>query len=124
MRACFTALLSLLLVLGPMGQVLAHCCAEITHGDQPEWSADAGVDDLPCHGDAPTAVVIEEASDSKTAHPHDCASAWDCCGAAVSALAEAQSQPLMLSADTELPALAVDCPYHLPDAVYRPPRSI
>ncbi|MEQ9492446.1 MAG: hypothetical protein RJP96_02430 [Algiphilus sp.] len=126
MRSSFAAWLVVVLLLGPVGQVLADCCAILAE-PQPTLGAEAepesGPLQPPCHGNREAAPMDEDRSHAQQEHPHDCASALDCCGSAVSAPAEASVVSMRLPSSAALALMPSASAHRIPDSVYRPPRS-
>lgn len=128
MKSRVAALLSVFLVLGPVGQVLAHCCAGMTaRGADTTALADENAaqtsEQAPCHGSAPADTVSEMERVTPQKHQHDCTSTVDCCGAAVSVLADVPIEALVMPTRVALPSPATAAAHHIPDSLYRPPRS-
>ncbi|MHA7835250.1 MAG: hypothetical protein ACX94A_12295 [Algiphilus sp.] len=126
MKAVFAALMMLLLVFGPVGQALATCCS----AKQAEPTAvpaasemEAMAAKMPCHGEAP-AMAPSAVESGDAPHQHDCSTAINCCGAAVSALADAEFQALLPPRGLAPPVMEIASPRYHPDAFYRPPRRI
>lgn len=128
MKSFVVALLSVFLLLGPVGQVLAHCCAGMTAEGADTMAVAAETtaetsEQAPCHGAASAGTMPETQPTTPQKHQHDCTSTVDCCGAAVSALADAPVEALVVPTRVALPSPATAAAHHIPDSLYRPPRS-
>jgi len=121
MKHVVAAVMSLVLLLAPIGQVLATCCAVSATAEQGRvMHHEMAGDEMPCHGHTSAASTDTE-EDHR--HAHDCANTIDCCGAAASALADPPGQPQLTPARTDVAAMLDATPRHLPRPFFRPPSS-